>query len=104
MIDYNFEEAINKIFGQIPEEIEKSLDEEQVQDQERQMIDGVRNYKTFHMFSATMQPYVEKLARDYLRFPAFIQVATQVGADQTHNIEQRVEFVNSGASRMQKLK
>ena len=81
MIDYNFEEAINKIFATIPEEIEKSREEDEVLAQEQQMIDGTRNYKTFHMFSATMQPYVEKLARDYLRFPAFIQVATQVGSD-----------------------
>ena len=36
------------------------------------MIQGVRNYKTFMMFSATMQPYVEKIAREYLKFPAFI--------------------------------
>ena len=34
MIDYNFEEAINKIFALIPEEIEKSRDEEQVLEQE----------------------------------------------------------------------
>ena len=28
MIDYNFEEAINKIFAQIPEQIEKSRSED----------------------------------------------------------------------------
>ena len=35
---------------------------------------GQKNYKIFHMFSATMQPYVEKIAREYLKYPAFIQI------------------------------
>jgi ATP-dependent RNA helicase DDX23/PRP28 len=38
------------------------------------MIRGEKLYKTFMMFSATMIPEVEKLARKYLRFPAFISV------------------------------
>jgi superfamily II DNA/RNA helicase len=32
MIDYNFEEAIKKIFALIPDEIQKSHDEDQVHD------------------------------------------------------------------------
>jgi len=36
------------------------------------MATGEQNFKTFLMFSATMQPLVEKMAREYLKFPAFI--------------------------------
>ena len=43
-------------------------------DQEEQMFNGTRNFKVFHMFSATMQPYVEKIAREYLKHPVMIQV------------------------------
>ncbi len=53
------------------------------------------------MFSATFQPYVEKMAREYLRFPAFIEVMSS--STEKSNIEQRIEFVNDG-SRKQKLK
>jgi len=43
---------------------------------------GERNYKTFLMFSATMQPLVEKMARQYLKFPSFIQVG-EIGDKKT---------------------
>jgi hypothetical protein len=36
------------------------------------MIRGEHFYKTFVMFSATMLPEVEKIARKYLRYPAMI--------------------------------
>jgi len=39
-------------------------------------MEGIRNYKSFKMFSATMQPYVERIAREYLKFPAFIQIGS----------------------------
>lgn len=35
---------------------------------------GEKFYRTFMMFSATMLPQVEKLARRYLRFPAYISI------------------------------
>ena len=101
MIDYNFEDSIKKIFSCIPPELEKSKIESEVLQQENQMALGHHNYKIFHMFSATMQPYVEKLAREYLRFPAFIQIV--ISESDKANIEQRIEFVNDG-NRKTKLK
>jgi len=44
---------------------------------------------------------VEKLAREYLRFPAFIQIV--ISESDKANIEQRIEFVNDG-NRKTKLK
>ncbi len=76
MIDYNFEDSIKNILGSIPSDLEKADDEPTVLNQEKEMMEGIRNYKTFKMFSATMQPYVEKIARDYLKFPAFIQIGS----------------------------
>ena len=44
-----------------------------------QMVRGERFYKTFVMFSATMLPQVEKIARKYLRFPAMITIGEPGG-------------------------
>lgn len=43
------------------------------------MIKGEKYYKTFVMFSATMLPQIEKLARKYLRSPAFITIGEPGG-------------------------
>ena len=65
---------------------------------------GQKNYKVFHMFSATMQPYVEKIAREYLKYPAYIQIGDHSATNDVKNIEQRIEFVHSESQRRQKLK
>ena len=72
MIEDNLEETVNLILDQIPEHLEKSNDEEIVQRQEEDMVAGIQNYKTFLMFSATMEPLVELMARKYLKYPAKI--------------------------------
>ena len=72
MIDYNLEDSVNAIIKQIPEHLHKSDDEVVAKRQEKLMCKGEKNFKTFLMFSATMQPLVEKMAREYLKFPAFI--------------------------------
>jgi superfamily II DNA/RNA helicase len=41
------------------------------------MARGMKFFKTFVMFSATMLPEIEKIARKYLKFPAMIQVGDQ---------------------------
>lgn len=64
------------------------------------MEKGVKNFKTFLMFSATMHPLVEKMAKEYLKFPAFIQVG-EIGDKKT--IEQRLEFVSNDSQRRHKL-
>jgi ATP-dependent RNA helicase DDX23/PRP28 len=61
------------------------------------MIRGDRFYKTFVMFSATMLPQVEKIARKYLRYPAMITIGEPGGGKK--DIDQRVEFVQEGQIR-----
>ena len=72
MIEDNLEETVMKILDRVPEHLEKSDDEEVVQKQEEDMVAGIQNYKTFLMFSATMEPLVEIMARKYLKHPAKI--------------------------------
>jgi ATP-dependent RNA helicase DDX23/PRP28 len=101
MIDYNLEESVNFILDQIPETIMKADSETEVIDQEKQMQVGLRNFKTMHMFSATMEPLVEKMARQYLKFPAMVQIGEPGGSKK--DIEQRIEFVANESQRKQRL-
>ena len=100
MIDYNLEDSVNAIIAAIPEHLHKADDENLVKQQEHMMMNGEKNFKTFLMFSATMQPLVEKMARMYLKCPSFIQVG-EIGDKKT--IEQRIEFVTHDSQRKQKL-
>jgi ATP-dependent RNA helicase DDX23/PRP28 len=61
------------------------------------MMKGEKHYKTFVMFSATMIPQVEKLARKYLKSPAYISVGQPGGGKK--DIEQHVQFVSEGQKR-----
>jgi ATP-dependent RNA helicase DDX23/PRP28 len=73
MIDYEMEESVNFILEAIPQNLNKTGEKEhEVAFQEGQMARGERFYKTFVMFSATMLPYIEKIARKYLKFPAMV--------------------------------
>ena len=96
MIDYNLEDSVNAIIDQIPSTLHKAEEEALVKEQEQLMVEGKQNFKTFLMFSATMHPLVEKMARQYLKFPAFIQIG-EIGAKK--DIEQRVEFVTNDQQR-----
>jgi len=53
------------------------------------------------MFSATMIPQIEKLAREYLHFPAYVSVG-EPGSGKK-DIEQRIEFLSSESQRRTKL-
>jgi len=101
MIDYNLEDSVNFILNSIPESILKADTEHEVNEQESMMLAGHRNFKTMQMFSATMQPLVEKMARQYLKFPALVQIGEPGGSKK--NIEQRIEFVTNEGQRKQKL-
>jgi len=53
------------------------------------------------MFSATMQPSVERMARRYLKFPVHVQIGEAGGTKK--DIEQRIEFIQADSQRRTKL-
>jgi ATP-dependent RNA helicase DDX23/PRP28 len=65
------------------------------------MVRGETNYKIVHMFSATMQPSVERMARRYLKAPIHVQIGEAGGTKK--NIEQRIEFITADSQRRNKL-
>jgi ATP-dependent RNA helicase DDX23/PRP28 len=80
MIDQELEESVNYILESLPTFLDKSSGSEQeVALQEQQMIRGEKFFKTFTMFSATMLPQIEKIARKYLRYPAMITIGEPGG-------------------------
>eukprot|EP00918_Siedleckia_nematoides_P074271 GHVU01162292.1.p1 GENE.GHVU01162292.1~~GHVU01162292.1.p1 ORF type:complete len:263 (+),score=39.92 GHVU01162292.1:58-789(+) len=72
----------------------KSLDENEIYQQELEAKAGYRRYRLTHMFSATMPTAVERLARRYLRSPAYISIGDP-GAGK-RSIEQHLEFIPEG--------
>lgn len=91
MIAEGFEEHLNYILDCIPDSNFKSEDETLAEKQEREFKMGQKKYRITMMFSATMNPSLEKLARKYLRCPAYISIG-QPGSGKKE-IEQKVEFI-----------
>mmetsp|Transcript_18066 Transcript_18066/g.51376 ORF Transcript_18066/g.51376 Transcript_18066/m.51376 type:complete len:311 (+) Transcript_18066:231-1163(+) len=97
MIDLGFEEIVNWILDQIPRSNFKSENEDQAMKEELEAKAGHRKYRTTYMFSATMPPAVERLARKYLRAPAYVSIE-DAGAGKP-SIEQRLEFIAEAKKR-----
>lgn len=85
MIDMGFEADVNFILDALPVSNVKPEDEQE------QEANG-RKYRQTTMFSATMPPAVERLAKKYLRRPAVVTIGTAGQAVET--VEQRVEMIN----------
>jgi len=88
MIDLGFEVQVNAILDAMPASNLKSEDETEAMKQEGR----VGKYRSTTMFSATMPIGVERLARKYLRRPAYVIIG-EVGRA-VDRIEQRVEWVS----------
>ncbi|XP_053992989.1 uncharacterized protein LOC128884032 [Hylaeus volcanicus] len=97
MIDMGFEDVVKWILDQIPLSNMKSDNEDQLYQQELEAKAGYRQYRLTQMFSATMPPPVEQLARKYLRLPAYISIGDPGAGKRA--IEQRLEFINEGKKR-----
>lgn len=89
MIDMGFEPQVITILEAMPSSSLKSENEEEAAQQESS---GIGKYRTTIMFSATMPVGVERLARKYLRRPAYVVIG-EIGKA-VDRIEQRVEWVN----------
>jgi len=82
MIDMGFEPQVNAILSAMPLSNLKPADEDALVD-----LDSQR-YRQTYMFSATMPPQVEKIARHYLRQPAYVYVGDQSSSKE--NIAQTI--------------
>ncbi|KAK1391123.1 DEAD-box ATP-dependent RNA helicase 21 [Heracleum sosnowskyi] len=93
MIDMGFEPQIVRVLDAMPSTNFKPGNEDEE-------LDEKKIYRTTYMFSATMPPAVERLARKYLRNP--VVVTTSTAGKATHLISQRVMFVKE-SRKMAKL-
>ncbi|EEQ99249.1 DEAD box ATP-dependent RNA helicase, putative [Perkinsus marinus ATCC 50983] len=90
---------VNEVLDRIPASNLKSLDEDEATEQEKTSKQGKKRYRITQMFSATMPTAVERLARKYLRCPAYISIGDP-GAGKK-DIEQRVVWTSEGSKRKQ---
>ncbi|KAJ2777423.1 mRNA splicing protein prp28 [Coemansia javaensis] len=95
MVDMGFEEDVNFILDALPVSNEKPDDYADGSD------GGSFRYRQTTMFSATMPPPVERLARRYLRKPATVTIG--VAGKAVDTVEQRVEFIAGDDRRRQRL-
>lgn len=108
MIDMGFENDVNTILDALPVSNVKPDDEAEGNDAdatEQQETEasqkkgttitttsGDQKYRQTTMFSATMPPAVERLAKKYLRNPAVVTIGNAGQAGST--VEQRVEMID----------
>ena len=96
MVEMGHEAFVHAVLDAIPASNLKSFDEIEVTAQEQAIKEGKQRYRITQMFSATMPPSVEKLAKKYLRNPAIIAVGEQ-GTRQ--DIDQHVQYMTEQEKR-----
>ncbi|TRZ01175.1 hypothetical protein DNTS_011049 [Danionella cerebrum] len=103
MIDMGFEPDVQKILEYIPVTNQKP-DTDDAEDPEKMMQNfesGKNKYRQTVMFTATMPPAVERLARSYLRRPAVVYIGS---AGKPHErVEQKVILMSEGEKRKKLL-
>lgn len=102
MIDQGFEEPLTKILEALPVTNEKPDTEDAENPQlMTRYLGGKDRYRQTMMYTATMPPIVEKIAKKYLRRPAIVTIGNVGEAVDT--VEQRVEFVSGEDKRKKRL-
>ncbi|KAK7054994.1 mRNA splicing protein prp28 [Paramarasmius palmivorus] len=100
MVHLGFEADLTFILDKLPAETMAGEDQSMDIDSEGQVRAKGRSRVTT-LFSATMPPAVERLARKYLKKPAVITIGEAGRAVDT--VEQKVEFVSGEEKKKQKL-
>ncbi|GAA5970503.1 hypothetical protein JCM21900_003884 [Sporobolomyces salmonicolor] len=105
MVSLGFEEVINFILDSLPvtnlkPDSEEAEDGEKMsmtisapEGEEETVAPTLALYRQTVMFSATMPPAVERLAKKYLRRPAIVTIG--VAGQAVDTVDQRVEMINS---------
>ncbi|KAG2332740.1 hypothetical protein Bca52824_003920 [Brassica carinata] len=96
MIDMGFEPQVAAVLDAMPSSNLKP-------EKEDEELDEKKIYRTTYMFSATMPPGVERLARKYLRNPVVVTIGT--AGEATDSISQHVVMMKESEKffRLQKL-
>jgi ATP-dependent RNA helicase DDX23/PRP28 len=108
MIDLGFAPQIELILDAMGGLL-KSDDPEEAYKQEvndlKHLHECVPKYRLTAMFSATMPPEVQRIARQYLRHPAMVSIGDGAdGSGKNQRIEQRVVFLSSPAMKEKALR
>ena len=91
MVHLGFEADLTFILDQLPTETMEGEDQSEQMDVDGETLVKKGRTRVTTLFSATMPPPVERLARKYLKRPAVITIGEAGRAVDT--VEQRVEFV-----------
>jgi ATP-dependent RNA helicase DDX23/PRP28 len=97
MIDMGFEESVNKILDALPVNNEKP-DSDIAEDADAMKRERFRQTM---MYTATMPPALERIARKYSRRPAIVTIGNAGEAVET--VEQRVEHIQGEEKRKKRL-
>ncbi|WFD29029.1 RNA helicase [Malassezia sp. CBS 17886] len=103
MVDMGFEEPLNFILDSLPAATMKP-DSDAAEDPQRLLRDSsgsLDRCRVTMLYSATMPPTVERIARAYLRRPATVTIGNAGQAVGT--VDQQVEFVSSEEQRKKRL-
>ncbi len=97
MIDLGFAPQIEQILDAMGGKL-KSENEQEAYEQERRDLEalgkGVPSHRLTAMFSATMPPEVERIAKQYLRHPVIVSVGDQ-DSGKNARITQRILYLSS---------
>lgn len=91
MVNLGFEADLTFILDALPSEALKNDDGMEIDQITTDGVQGKGKTRVTTLFSATMPPAVERLAKKYLRKPAIITIGEAGRA--VDRVEQRVEFV-----------
>ena len=92
MIDEGFEQDVNTVMGAMGS-IMKSEEEEEIQKEAEEAESLTSKYRTTIMFSATMAPKVEALAKQYMRCPVQVTIGTS-SANNEVEIKQIINMIH----------
>ncbi|TFK76532.1 P-loop containing nucleoside triphosphate hydrolase protein [Pluteus cervinus] len=101
MVHLGFEVDLTFILDALPSETMDGEDAGEQMDVDGQTMVKKGRTRVTTLFSATMPPAVERLARKYLKRPAVITIGEAGRAVDT--VEQRVEFINGDEKKKQRL-
>lgn len=99
MVDLGFEDAVNEVLDALPSD----SPERESRNSNNSVVaqDNLGHYRQTVMFSATMPPAVEKLARKYLKRPAIVIIGN--AGQVVDTVEQRMESINGEEKRKRRM-